>query len=173
MKTTDFPTPYTHTIKFVVPGRPVPKGRPRVGATRTVTPKKTKRYQRDGKCLASIAMRGRPPFDGPCAADITAVYQRPASRPDERFAAHVLADLDNVVKTALDLCTGIVYVDDRQIVALTADKIYGQHDELRIRIYGRNTDPSLGEHEARLLEALEREQQPPLHALKRELTPPR
>ena len=43
-------------LNFVVPGKPVPKGRPRLGKGHVYTPKKTKDYE---KKVAMVALQAR------------------------------------------------------------------------------------------------------------------
>ena len=43
-------------------------------------------------------------------------------------------DLDNVVKTAMDICTGILWKDDNQVIELRARKFFAQEEKTIIKI---------------------------------------
>jgi Holliday junction resolvase RusA-like endonuclease len=44
-------------------------------------------------------------------------------------------DLDNVAKTAMDVCSGLFWVDDNQVVELTVRKFYGEAPKSIITFY--------------------------------------
>lgn len=98
-------------MKITIPGRPVPKGRPRLGYRgRTAfiyTPPATKEYEKlvgwVAKCM------GCRPMEGPIAATID-VYHRSK------------LDVDNVAKSILDGLNGVAYIDDAQVVELLVRK---------------------------------------------------
>lgn len=98
-------------LQFVVPGVPVPKARPRVvaGGRRTFTPEKTAAWE---STVGAYALQAR---------------QRAAAWPlDARYAVTIEAyrdfrgDLDNMVKSALDGCNGILWRDDAQVDGIQA-----------------------------------------------------
>ncbi len=101
-------------IRFVVPGPPVPKARARVvqrsGRSRAFTPALTARYE---KTVATYALCARAalverwPLDARYRVEVR-VYRRRAG------------DLDNVVKSALDACNGVLWADDAQVDELHA-----------------------------------------------------
>lgn len=137
------------TIDVTVPGVPTSKGRPRLstrgGIARAYTPAKTRSAESDlaahvraqlltgvhgGSWPSSSAMHVTLFFVLPvpaswpiwkkCAALARTI--RPTSRPD----------LDNFVKLAKDALNGVLWVDDSQIVQLTAEKQYGVEPCTRI-----------------------------------------
>jgi len=91
-------------VRFVVPGEPVPKARPRLGrGGRWYTPSRTRDYEQRVGWEARIA--GARPVEGDVAVRIVV-------RGPRRF------DLDNVAKTILDGLRGVAFADDRQVVHL-------------------------------------------------------
>lgn len=138
-------------VAFTVPGEAHGKGRPRfrrAGAfVRTYTDAKTASYEGKVRQLAAAAMDGRAPSDSAIAADILWVVGIPPSWSKRKRLDAVSGallpvsqriDLDNVVKAVADACNGVVYADDRQIVRLSAAKVYG--DAPRVCVQFLNVD---------------------------------
>jgi crossover junction endodeoxyribonuclease RusA len=96
---------------FLIPGAPVPKGRPRVYRGHAVTPKRTRDYERDVRAIAQARMVGQPVPSGPVSVTVN-VFCADARR----------RDLDNCVKALTDALNGIAYEDDAQICVLYATK---------------------------------------------------
>lgn len=98
-------------LTFVVPGTPIPKGRPRVvhrpgQPTVTITPKRTKQYEAHAKAYAwqgRQRARGRWPLDARYRVEIR-IYR-----------ADAVGDCDNIAKSLLDACNGILWTDDSQV----------------------------------------------------------
>jgi Holliday junction resolvase RusA-like endonuclease len=129
-------------VRFVVPGRPVPKARPRLGAGgRVFTPTTTTAAER---AVASAAWRVWPKdaafSDRPCEIDVTFIYAVPASWPKHKRLAALAgdvpmvagADVDNLLKTVLDGLNGGPITDDSRVVAVSGRKAYGPEDETRV-----------------------------------------
>lgn len=108
-------------ISFVVPGPPVPKGRPRTGKGRIYTDPKTRAAEEAIALLARSATRT--PLEGAVSLSLTFVLERPPST--KRADPTVRPDVDNYAKTVMDACNGIVWADDAQVVTLSAAKRYG------------------------------------------------
>jgi len=133
-------------VEFFIPGAPVGKGRPRAarrGSHITLyTPAKTATYESTVALFASQAMGARSPLIGPVSADLVISLPVPASWSKKRTQAalsgleHPMgrADLDNFCKSALDGMNGIVWVDDVQVVALTAIKRYAETPGVQVRV---------------------------------------
>jgi crossover junction endodeoxyribonuclease RusA len=95
-------------LAFVVPGPPVPKERPRFGLRgRVYTPSKTSSYERTVKvhALAAVARASWRRAPGARYAVDLVVYFPDARR----------RDLDNVCKSILDGCNGVVFADDSEV----------------------------------------------------------
>ena len=120
----------TFQVIFSVYGEVVPKGRPRFTRQgRTYTPKKTHDYESEVAMMAKSAMGSSDPLETPVAVYVYVNYPVPKSYSAKRREACLTGlerpkrhDIDNVVKSILDACNGIVYVDDVQVVSLHATK---------------------------------------------------
>ena len=98
-------------IEFTIPGRPVPKGRPRLGhrgrKAYVYTPPQTKEYE---KLVGWVAKcNGCKPAGEPVAVVLDIYVRR-------------RMDVDNVAKSILDGLTGVAYEDDDQVVELLVRK---------------------------------------------------
>lgn len=96
-------------VKFNIPGRPVPKQRPRVGRNGNIyTPRKSREYEK------TVARVGRLAFKNP--------YAGPVSLQVQIYLASTgnAGDLDNYVKSIQDGLNGIAWQDDRQVIRLKA-----------------------------------------------------
>jgi Holliday junction resolvase RusA-like endonuclease len=115
----------TCELAFVIPGRPVPKGRPRTfvraGKARTITPDETVAYERHVATIAKVAANvARWSPDGVRYAVDLEVYLADRRR----------CDLDNIAKAVLDALNGIAYPDDALV------------DDLRVRRHIRRDEPA-------------------------------
>lgn len=133
-------------MKFVVPGEPCGKGRPRVvrvgGISRTYTPEKTAQYEAKvqwmfrEQCHEFIA-------DGPVGMRINAFFSVPKSasrRKRELMLVGMIRptkapDVDNLAKCIGDACNGVAYRDDAQIVRLLVDKRYAEQPRVEVEIW--------------------------------------
>ncbi len=98
-------------IKLTIPGRPVPKGRPRLGVRGrkafVYTPPATREYEKIvGWVAKSLGCR---PVEGPVSVSLRVFCRRKM-------------DVDNVAKSILDGLNGIAYEDDDQVVELRVRK---------------------------------------------------
>lgn len=119
-------------IKFTVPLLPTAKGRPRFSKKGfAYTPAKTKQAERD---FLAIAMDHRPekPIAGPIQLLLRFSFPKPTKPKWKSEAARKLLvspckrpDLDNLVKLVKDALSGPFWVNDSQIVSMTAAKLYG------------------------------------------------
>ena len=128
---------WEHFGKFMVPGEPQGKGRPRfVRATgRTYTPADTLYYEDRIAKIAALVFDDRElpiAADVPIWLDVAAVFSRPGRlyrRKDsiERvWAPRARVDADNIIKTIGDALQRILFKDDRQVVRATVSKEYGR-----------------------------------------------
>lgn len=136
----------TRSVAIIVPGAPVPKGRPRLstinGQARAFTPAKTRRYEDLIRLEAGKIMEGRAQLEGPTSVTILAYMAMPqALAKSKAKCAAALAgnlrpltkpDVDNFAKT-IDALNGIVWRDDSQVVSLIVSKFYS--DRPRLELY--------------------------------------
>jgi crossover junction endodeoxyribonuclease RusA len=114
-------------VRFVVPGRPVPKKRPRVAfqgrRAVTYTPRETREYE---ETVAWYARRHfREPLKGPVRL-WARFYLRPSSRR--------VPDLSNLLKAVEDGCNGVAYVDDSQVRAVEAWLLIDDNERAEIEV---------------------------------------
>ena len=131
-------------IEFEVPGKPVPKGRPRFagragcnGAPIVYTPKNTVDFERKVARAAEAVMTSHhyDPTEDAVAIRVDFFFRRPKSVPPSRKWPTVKPDLDNLLKAVVDGMNGIVYADDKLIVSSTESKQYAlAKDEPRVRV---------------------------------------
>lgn len=127
-------------VKFVIPGDPVGKGRPRfVRATgHTYTPERTKNYE------DLIRLRypgGMFPGDAHIRLCVDAYFGIPRSKPKKERKKMLTGeirpakkpDADNIVKSIMDGLNGTAYADDAQVVEVTCRKFYSENP--RVEIY--------------------------------------
>ena len=135
-----------NSVSFIVPGQPQGKGRPRVGKVaghvRMFTPPKTESYEALIALFAHQAMQGRPLIVGPVRVTLRLVCGIPASwskKKRQQAEQGVIwpttkPDVDNVLKAVCDAINGVVWVDDVQVVQLTAGKIYGASPGVQVAV---------------------------------------
>lgn len=132
-------------FRFMVPGEPVGKGRPRVvrrgGFTQTYTPEKTASYENLVK-LEFQRQGGRMLKDGPVFLSIQAWCGIPKSvskRKREAMMGGLIRptkkpDCDNVAKTIADALNGLAWRDDSQVVSLLVVKRFGEEPGVEVTI---------------------------------------
>jgi len=130
---------------FIVPAVPVAQPRAKAstfgGHTRMYTPTKTASGKTHPiaafKACVQLAFRqacSLPPHAGPMELSIVFVLPRPQklqkkSSPSERIPHTVKPDTDNLQKSVMDALSGLLFQDDRQVYAITAEKFYAAKDE--------------------------------------------
>jgi crossover junction endodeoxyribonuclease RusA len=103
-----------------IPGKPQPKQRARKGAGgRWYTPLETRQYERLVKQCALVARPVGWRLDGRYHVTIHVFA------PDKRNR-----DLDNIAKSILDGCNGILWADDAQVDSLTITRQSGPFQAL-------------------------------------------
>lgn len=126
-------------VHFIIPGKPIGKGRPRFTRTgHCWTPDKTVAYERDIK-MTYWSTYGHRKYaeDKALAVEIILYYPRPKRMTKvKRLLAQkgvlrptVKPDVDNVIKGILDALNGVAFEDDRQIVQIACEKWYDITDE--------------------------------------------
>ena len=119
-----------------IPGKPVPKGRPRArvvkGRAHIYTPKLTADYEERARWAILQGMAGAPLFTGAVHVELRFLFEVPKSWPKHRRLdalagrhPHITKpDLDNLVKPVLDACNGIAFADDTAVTRIVASKRY-------------------------------------------------
>ncbi len=142
----------TRIVAFFAAGTPAPKGstkafmRPGMRFP-VVTADNGEKQRAFGSVVSFSAVRaGLKPMDGPVSLNIKFIMPRPKSLP-KRVTAHCKKpDIDKLTRLVADALTGIAYVDDSQIVALSAFKSYaaaGQITGAEITIYRTLVSPTV------------------------------
>lgn len=126
------------TFSMVIPIVPTPQRRARAtvigGHARMYTDSKQRRDEQNIRSYLYGHLPEGAPFQGPIRLTFTAWMPIPSSystkkalMAEQGIIQHtVRPDLDNLAKCLKDSLTGVLWVDDRQIVSLQAEKRYGQ-----------------------------------------------
>lgn len=134
------------SIFICVPGKAVPKGRPRakrVGrSVRMYTPPKTKEYEEVVAIESKIAMIGTKTFEGAVEVRLQVFVPIPARYNKAKKEACRLgkiyptstSDLDNICKSVLDAMNGIVFLDDSQVVDAHLTKRYSDEPCVMVQV---------------------------------------
>lgn len=125
-------------VRFIVPGEPVAKARPRLAEKRNVyTAQKTKAYERKVRTYYRLTGAGLLfPKGVPLRLEAWVYFQAPKNTSKKRLArmeagkADALPmkkpDGDNVLKALADALNGFAYHDDAQVVVWTIHKRYSK-----------------------------------------------
>ena len=127
-------------IRFWIPGRPVPKGRPRSWNGRMVTPKSTRDFEAR---IASACDRIDVPIPGSwdgvvLGVHICAVHKRTGRetakiRRQLAIKARHRSDLDNIVKSTVDgIQRSRLMLDDSHVVSLDAWRMVAPFDSPKL-----------------------------------------
>ena len=137
-------------VRFIVPGEPKGKARPRVftnkeGKSQAVTPQNTLSYENLVRWVFTNTMEARK-LQGEIEAKIVAMYPIPKNMTkknrqliDEgKLHPTKKPDLDNVAKIILDSLNKIAFDDDSQVIRLIVEKHFS--DEPRVEVTLRELD---------------------------------
>lgn len=110
-------------VKITIPGRPVPKARPRPASNRRgyIIPARTMAYQRQVGWVAKQQIKT--PFAGD--VEVTIVLY---------FRGGRVGDVDNYQKSILDGLNGIAFEDDRQVRKVTCERLTSADERAEIEI---------------------------------------
>jgi Holliday junction resolvase RusA-like endonuclease len=119
-------------LEIIVYGQPVPQPRQRHRVMKlpdgsltsgNYLPKKHDvwRFKRAVRDAVKTAMQGRPPVEGELRLHLTFHVRRPQGSVKPEY--YPPSDVDNYAKSVLDACNGILYVDDKQVTQLWAEKV--------------------------------------------------
>ena len=132
-------------IRFVIPGEPKGKGRPRLGRSgHAYTPHDTANYEN----LVKVCFRDNYPDHIPIdpsvgvKAEIKAFYSIPKSASKKKRLGMQIGfvrplkkpDCDNIAKIVCDALNGIAYHDDSQIYEMTVQKHYSDTPSVTVRL---------------------------------------
>jgi crossover junction endodeoxyribonuclease RusA len=112
----------TVTIAFSVEGKPIQQGSMRAFNNRIVHNKTKDLMEWRSKVGQAAHLAGCTPITGAITISMRFRYLRPKSV--IRTQPTVPPDLDKQIRSILDALTGIAYVDDSQVVEITATKGY-------------------------------------------------
>lgn len=130
--------------KFIVPGIPRGKGRPRFhDFGRPYTPKATAHYEAwIAACYQEKYGICKMPEDSFLDVEIKAFFSIPKSASRDRQEAMARGellpsrkpDVDNIAKAVLDALNGVAYKDDARVVCCTCSKRYGDPARVEVSI---------------------------------------
>ena len=109
----------------LIPGPATAQARPRAYAgrngVRVYEPEQCRNYKAYAKsCLAQTRPLGL--LDGPIRMVIEVYILKPKSWPKKRCFADTKPDADNLAKTIMDACEGLIYTNDSRVITLLVTK---------------------------------------------------
>ena len=124
-------------VNFEILGKPMGKGRPRLGRYSVHTPARTANYETLVKWTFVDKYKDFEIMKKPIRATITAIFEVPKSysnKQREKAIANVYythkPDCDNIAKIILDSLNKLAYQDDSQIASLIVIKMYGPKEKV-------------------------------------------
>ena len=128
-------------VKFIIPGEPKAKQRPRIGKWGAYTPEMTVQYENWVKECYLSQLKNKS-LEGEIRANITAYFGIAKSISKTKRADMVRGkirctkrpDVDNIAKIVLDSLNGIAYDDDSQIVELNVKKCYSENPCVEVEL---------------------------------------
>ena len=127
------------STKFVIPGKPQGKARPRLSRHGTYTPNKTKEYEELVK-YSYLQNDNRIRIDGSLSVTIYAYFELPKDTSKKKRAEMLnkpythKPDADNIAKIILDGLNGVAYKDDSQISSLKVHKYYSDKSFVEVEV---------------------------------------
>ena len=130
-------------VKFIVPGKPFGKQRPRMSRrgkfTTTYTPKETVEYENLVK-LSYYNSADDTKLKGAIKAEIKGIFPLPKNTSNKQREKMISGeikytkklDCDNMAKCILDALNNIAYDDDSQIYELKVSKEYGENPRVEV-----------------------------------------
>ena len=104
------------------------KARPRFAKGKAYTTQKNKKYESEVK-EAVKQWWNDDPLKTALKINLTFQFEKPKKTTLDYPSKK---DLDNLVKSFLDACNGIIFVDDSQVVEIKADKVFGVDDRIKM-----------------------------------------
>lgn len=130
--------------KIVIPGRPQGKARPRFTKYgHAYTPENTRRYEEQIRAAWMEQADGWTAREGGVGVIVTAYFPVPKSASRDRksgmlsgrIAATVKPDADNVLKIVLDALNGRAWMDDKQVISASVQKLYAEDPKVEVVLY--------------------------------------
>ena len=133
-------------VKFIVPGNPKGKQRPRLSKIRgqnvIYTPKQTTQYEKLVRASYTAVSKIFFNKDTPLEISIIALFSIPKSMGKKLKNSMLTGDIlptkkpdsDNIIKIILDALNGVAYWDDSQVCRVYFDKMYAENPETKIII---------------------------------------
>lgn len=135
------------SVKFVIPGPPVGKGRPRFstrgGFVKTYTPEKTVTYEKIVQ-QSYKEQCGDVFFDKEIPLRLIAIAYFPIPKSTSKKMRQLMVDgkirpikkpdVSNILKCWEDGCNGVAYYDDAQIVEITVSRYYAEEPRTEVII---------------------------------------
>jgi Holliday junction resolvase RusA-like endonuclease len=132
-------------IRVEVLGEPVSQGRPRFsgrgGFVRSYDPPKSREYKKKVAKCAKEQYHGEP-LEGQLKVELNIF--RPVQKSISKIERHrrllgvhrptVKPDIDNYFKAVTDACTGLLWVDDAQIVSAKINKYYSEEPRIEMLV---------------------------------------
>lgn len=127
-----------NSIFICIPGKPVPKARPKFARrgkfVTTYTPEPTRIYEALVADEARDSMRGQPPMKGPLELKMQIFLPIPVSYSKKKaqgcreleIVPDKKPDWENIAKSVCDAFNGIIWDDDCQIVDAHVTKRFGE-----------------------------------------------
>jgi crossover junction endodeoxyribonuclease RusA len=117
-------------LTFVVWGEPIPKGSTKAfvvkGRARVTNDNpRTRNWQALITDAAQLHVGDEPPLTGPL--EVTLRFTLPRPKTVKRPHPIVKPDIDKLARAGLDALTGCVFLDDAQVLSLSAGKVYVGH----------------------------------------------
>jgi len=75
----------------------------------------------------------------PVTLSLVFVFNKPPSAPKRREYPAVKPDLDKLTRATMDALTGVLFLDDAQVVCLDVSKEYGEIEQVRIGMFSHTT----------------------------------
>lgn len=122
-------------MEIVIYGEPVPQGRPRFAKGHAYDPQRSQNYKQLVRFWVTQYLKGKPfkPYENALCVDLIFYMGVPISWSKTKRIQAINGqirpivrngDVDNLVKSVLDACNGLLWADDCIITDLTARKRY-------------------------------------------------
>jgi Holliday junction resolvase RusA-like endonuclease len=111
-------------MKWKFPISPVAASRPRVSKWGTYFTGTYKQFRADAKPVVLNAIGGWKPTD----KQLKVILELYPTRPKTSKLKYPRPDIDNYIKSIFDLCNGIIWNDDVQIIEVKATKQWARGD---------------------------------------------